>query len=86
MNARRKIDWPSVDDALRIVNEAREGGLPNLLVSDVLVVLADEVKRLREMERQRWELARNYFLTSTAATRTELGLPPRVPLSNEDYF
>lgn len=86
MSDAAQTKWPTVDDALRIVDEAKAGGLPNLLVSDVLIVLADEVKRLREMERQRWELARSWFVSSAAATRTELGLPPRVPLSNEDYF
>lgn len=84
--AGRQINWPSVDDALKIVDEAKAGGLPRLLVSDVLVVLSDEVKRLREMERQRWEVARGWFVSSAAATRSDLGLPPRVPLSNEDSF
>lgn len=86
MSDAAQTKWPTVDDALRIVDEAKAGGLPNLLVSDVLIVLANEVKRLREIERKRWELARSWFVSSAAATRAELGLPPRVPLSDEGYF
>ena len=77
------VDQSKVDMALQLVAACRESGLDHILC-DAAKTLADEVLRYREFERQRWETAKRWYISSMASSRGQLGLPPRVPVIREE--
>lgn len=73
----------SVDAALEYVNRASSERYPHVMTSAARI-LANEIVRYREIERQRWETAKGWYISSMASSRGELGLPPRVPVIPEE--